>query len=91
MDAVKAIVKAVAPKPVNIVVGTMRETPPWSELQKAGVKRVSMGAALYKRVMSDLRKAAGQLASGDVASAAAGISFSEITQMITEARKSWAG
>jgi 2-methylisocitrate lyase-like PEP mutase family enzyme len=85
MDAVRAIVKAVAPKPVNVVVGTKKETLPWSELQKAGVKRVSMGAALYRRVMGDLRKAARQLASGDLASAAAGISLGEITQMITEA------
>src|SRR5262245_33862107 len=47
MDAVRAIVKAVAPKPVNIVVRTMSGVVPWSELQKAGVKRVSMGSALY--------------------------------------------
>jgi len=85
MDAVRAIVKAVAPKPVNLVVGTMSGTLPWSELQKAGVKRVSMGVALYTRVMGDLRKAAGQLADGDFASASAGISFGEIKKLISEA------
>jgi 2-methylisocitrate lyase-like PEP mutase family enzyme len=85
MDAVKAIVKAVAPKPVNIVVGTMNATLPWSELQKAGVKRVSMGVALYTRVMGDLQKAAKQLASGDLASASAGMSFGEIKRLISEA------
>ena len=52
MDAVRAIVKAVAPKPVNLVVGTMRGTLPWGELQKAGVKRVSLGVALYTLVMA---------------------------------------
>ena len=81
MDAVRAIVKAVAPKPVNIVVGTMSGTLPWSELQKAGVKRVSMGAALYTRVMGDLRKAALQLSKGDLASASEGIGFGEIKKM----------
>ena len=93
MDAVRAVVKAVAPKPVNVLIGTTKETLPWPQLQKAGVRRVSMGSALYKRVMSDLRKAAGQLAAGDLASASAapGISFSEIARMITEARKSWTG
>ena len=93
MDAVRAVVKAVAPKPVNVLIGTTKETLPWPQLQKAGVKRVSMGSALYKRVMSDLRKAAEQLAAGDLASASAapGISFSEIARMITEARKSWTG
>jgi 2-methylisocitrate lyase-like PEP mutase family enzyme len=86
MDAVRAIVKAVAPKPVNIVVGTMSGTLPWSELQKAGVKRVSMGVALYTRVMGDLRKAAQQLLKGDLASASEGIGFGEVKKMITEAQ-----
>jgi 2-methylisocitrate lyase-like PEP mutase family enzyme len=85
MDAVRAIVKAVAPKPVNIVVGTLSGTPPWSELQKAGVKRVSMGSALYRRVMGDLRQAAAQLASGDLASASAGIGSGEIARLIPKA------
>jgi 2-methylisocitrate lyase-like PEP mutase family enzyme len=85
MDAVRKIVKAVAPKPVNIVVGTMAGTLPWSELQKAGVKRVSMGVSLYTRVMGDLRTAARQLATGDLASASEGIRFAEIKEMIAGA------
>jgi 2-methylisocitrate lyase-like PEP mutase family enzyme len=87
MNAVRAIVKAVAPKPVNILVGTMSGTLPWGELQKAGVKRVSMGVALYTRVMGDLRKAAEQLAEGDLASASEGIGFGEVAKMISEAIK----
>jgi 2-methylisocitrate lyase-like PEP mutase family enzyme len=86
MNAVEAIGKAVAPKPVNIVVGTMSGALPWSELQQAGVKRVSMGVALYTRVMGDLQKAAKQLADGDLASASAGMSFGEIKKLISEAR-----
>jgi 2-methylisocitrate lyase-like PEP mutase family enzyme len=87
MNAVKAIVKAVAPKPVNIVVGTMSGTEPWSELQKAGVKRVSLGSSLYTRVMADLQKAAKQLAKGDLASASEGLSFREVSTLIAEATK----
>jgi 2-methylisocitrate lyase-like PEP mutase family enzyme len=86
MDAVRALVKAVAPKPLNIVVGTMSGALPWSELQKAGVKRVSMGVALYTRVMDDLRKAAEQLAAGDLASASKGISYREVVKMIAAAK-----
>jgi 2-methylisocitrate lyase-like PEP mutase family enzyme len=85
MDAVRAIVKAVAPKPVNILVGTMSGTLPWSELQKAGVKRVSMGAALYTRVMGDFQSAAKQLAAGDLASASQGIGYGQIKKMIAAA------
>jgi 2-methylisocitrate lyase-like PEP mutase family enzyme len=86
MDAVRAIVKAVAPKPVNIVVGTSSGVVPWSELQKAGVKRVSIGAALYLRVMGDLRLAARQLRAGDIALASkGGIRFGDASKMISEA------
>jgi 2-methylisocitrate lyase-like PEP mutase family enzyme len=85
MDAVRAIVKAVAPKPVNVLVGTMKGVLPWTELQKAGVKRVSLGAALYSRVMADLQKAAKELADGDLASASRGMGFGEIKKMIAAA------
>jgi 2-methylisocitrate lyase-like PEP mutase family enzyme len=85
MDAVRAIVRAVAPKPVNIVVGTMAGTVPWQELQQAGVRRVSLGSALYSRVMLDLQTAAKQLAAGDLASASRGIGLRGITKMIAEA------
>lgn len=87
MEAVRAIVKAVAPKPVNLVVGTMSGALPWSELQKAGVKRVSLGVSLYARVMGDLRKAAQQLAEGDLASASAGMGFGELKALIAGAAK----
>ena len=87
MDAVRALVKAVAPKPLNIVVGTMSGALPWSELQKAGVKRVSMGVALYTRVMDDLQKAAAQLAAGDLASASKGMSFRDVAIMIAAAKQ----
>jgi len=88
MDAVRAIVKAVAPKPVNLLVGTMKDTLPFAEVQKAGVKRVSMGVALYTRVMADLRKAAAELAKGDLASASEGIGFDEVMKMISDATRS---
>jgi 2-methylisocitrate lyase-like PEP mutase family enzyme len=81
IDAVKAIVKAVAPKPVNIVGGGIL----LQELQKIGVKRISMGVALYTRVMADLKKAAQQLADGDLASASEGLSFGEIKKLISAA------
>ena len=85
MDAVRAIVKAVAPKPVNILIGPRNTKVSWAELQQAGAKRVSMGAALYARVMTDLRNAAKQLAQGDLASASENMGFREIAKLISEA------
>lgn len=85
MASVAAIVKAVAPKPVNIVVGTMEGPVSVADLQDAGVKRISLGVALYVRVMTDLRTAAKQLADGDMASASEGMGFREILAMIARA------
>lgn len=85
MNAVVAIVKAVAPKPVNLVVGTMSGTLPVADVLSAGVKRISLGVALYTRVMGDLREAAQELARGDLASASKGIPFREVMTMIANA------
>ena len=82
MSEVAAIVKAVAPKPVNVVVGTMEGPVPVTELLKAGVKRISMGVALYMRVMADLRVAAKQLADGDTATSSKGLNFREVSKLV---------
>jgi 2-methylisocitrate lyase-like PEP mutase family enzyme len=70
--------------PEDVMAGTV----PWKELQQAGVKRVSLGSALYSRVMLDLQMAAKQLAAGDLASASHGIGLKGITKMIAEATQS---
>ncbi|MGH3524005.1 MAG: isocitrate lyase/PEP mutase family protein, partial [Mycobacterium sp.] len=44
LTVVRAIVEAVAPKPVNVVRGTGAGTVTVAELQQAGVKRISMGS-----------------------------------------------
>jgi 2-methylisocitrate lyase-like PEP mutase family enzyme len=82
MQAVEAIVKAVAPKPVNVVVGPANASVTVAELQRASVKRISMGSALYCRAMTALKEAAGQLAQGDVAAATKGMSFRDVQETI---------
>jgi 2-methylisocitrate lyase-like PEP mutase family enzyme len=52
------------------------------DLQKAGVKRVSMGVSLYMRVMADLKIAAGQLADGDTTKPSEGLAFREAATLI---------
>ena len=86
MDSVKAIVRAVAPKPVNVVVGPSDKVLPAAELQRAGVKRISLGVALYTHAMEALKTGAAQLAAGDIASASAGLSFGEVSRAIAAAR-----
>ncbi len=87
-DEVVAIIRAVAPKPVNLLVGTMQGPLTVAEMQKLGVKRMSLGSALYARVMGDLREAARQLTEGNMASATTGISMRKIMAMIDAATKS---
>lgn len=82
MEAVKKIVAAVAPRPVNLLTGTMAGTLPWAELQKAGVKRVSLGVSLYTHAMDSLQEAAAALAKGDLATASSGMSFRDATALL---------
>lgn len=86
MAAVKAIVLAVAPKPVNVVVGTKSETPTVAELSQAGVKRISTGSALYTRLAAALQAAAAALTLGDLAAATAGMSLREVNDIIEHAQ-----
>ncbi|HET9877595.1 MAG TPA: isocitrate lyase/phosphoenolpyruvate mutase family protein [Mycobacterium sp.] len=82
---VRAIVEAVAPKPVNVVRGTGAGIVTVAELQKAGVKRISMGSALYTHAAAAVRDAAARLAAGDIAAATTGMSFAEMTSLIADA------
>jgi len=86
LDAIKAIVAAVAPKPVNVLIGPTTGPIPWAELQKSGARRISLGSGLYSRLMGDLQKAATQLAAGDLAGATAGgMGYGELTQLVSDA------
>lgn len=87
VSAIKEIVAAVAPKPVNVLVGPSSGPIPWAELQKSGARRISLGSALYSRLMGDLQKAATQLAAGDLASATAGgMGYGELTKLVSPQR-----
>jgi 2-methylisocitrate lyase-like PEP mutase family enzyme len=88
MAAVEAIVKAVAPKPVNLLVGPMSERPTVAELSAAGVKRISTGSSLYTHVAAALQDAATALAHGDIATATSGMPFSELNSLIDQIPRS---
>jgi methylisocitrate lyase len=59
-DEIAAIVKAVAPIPVNVLL--MRDTPPVAELRDLGVRRVSTGGALAFAAWRGFTEAAKTLA-----------------------------
>lgn len=79
LDAIRQVVRAVAPKPVNVVAGPSNERVTLSALAECGVKRVSVGGALYRRAMAETAKAATALALGDISEAVTSpLSSSEI-------------
>ena len=63
MEAIHAVVRAVAPKPVNVLIGPGVSL---TELAAAGVRRVRLGGALYRCAMGGLAAAAEALRAGDL-------------------------
>ena len=73
MDAIRAVVKAVSPKPVNVLIAPRSGPVPLAELAAAGAKRISLGGSLYRVAMSGLNDALASLAAGDLAPALRGM------------------
>ena len=82
MEAIEAVVRAVAPKPVNVLIGPGTGPVPLDMLAQAGVRRVSSGGALYLVAMAGLARAAAGLAQGDMAAATGGVAMREIAALL---------
>jgi 2-methylisocitrate lyase-like PEP mutase family enzyme len=82
MSAIRAIVAAVSPKPVNVVIGPASGPVPIADLQAAGVKRISLGVAPYKHAMGALETALRKLADGDVRPIASGVASGTVEALL---------
>jgi 2-methylisocitrate lyase-like PEP mutase family enzyme len=82
LDALVTIVAAVAPTPVNVLISPADQVLTVAELQKAGVKRISLGPALYTHAMGALEQATKALIAGDIASATAGMGFDRVGELL---------
>ena len=82
MAAMEMVVRAVAPKPVNVVFGPRSGPVPLETLGTAGVRRVSLGGALYRHAMGALVQAAGRLKAGDFGFMGGAVSASEVTALL---------
>ncbi len=78
LDAIRAVVRAVAPKPVNVLIGPKTGPVPLATLEAIGVKRVSLGGALYRHALAALRQAADAIRRGGVGAASSGVSAIEV-------------
>ena len=87
-DAIKAIVRAVAPKPVNVLMSSnagMRV----SELAELGVRRISVGSALARAAWAGFIRAARKIAGeGSFAGFDGAVPFDELESFFREDLKS---
>jgi 2-methylisocitrate lyase-like PEP mutase family enzyme len=60
-EEIEAVVKAVAPKPVNVVIGLGSTTLSVSDLKALGVKRISLGSALARAAYGSFIDAAKEI------------------------------
>ncbi len=82
LDAIRAVVRAVAPRPVNVVMGPGDGIVPVAVLEEAGVKRLSLGGTLQRRAYDGLLDAARALKQGDIAGTRATITSKEIAALL---------
>lgn len=85
MDAIRAVVRAVAPKPVNVLIGPTSGPVSLAELSAAGVRRISVGGAFYRVAMAGLARAAEAVRQGNLTAATTGIPHREIVELLPAA------
>lgn len=82
LEAIQAAVRAVAPKPLNVLIGPRSGAVPLNTLSELGVRRVSLGGALYRSTMTALVEAARRLRAGDLGAGTDGVSIDEIDRLL---------
>jgi 2-methylisocitrate lyase-like PEP mutase family enzyme len=81
MASISAVIRAVAPKPVNVLVSP-RDTATLAELHTMGVRRVSLGVDPYTHALGATQEAAAKLAKGDLTALASNLNFGHIVDLI---------
>jgi 2-methylisocitrate lyase-like PEP mutase family enzyme len=82
LEAVRAVARAVAPKPINVVAGAATKGVSVDALGAAGVKRISLGGALYRRAMTELDTLAREIREGRLDRATEAIPSREIEALL---------
>lgn len=80
-DEIKAVVEAVAPKPINVLVGSPSLRLSLAELAELGVKRVSVGSNLARVAYGEFFFAAGELAKGSLVAMGEAMPFDELNDL----------
>src|SRR5262249_13442786 len=82
-DQIAAVVRAVAPKPVNVIMGLGAGTLSVDDLRALGVKRISVGSSLARAAYGAFLKAAEEIrATGTFAYANAAVPYQEMNEKL---------
>jgi 2-methylisocitrate lyase-like PEP mutase family enzyme len=82
LDSIRVIVEAVAPKPVNVLIGA-KVAFSVAELAELGVRRVSVGSALSRAAWGGFDRAARELFAGSFAGLDHAMRFDEINRLFS--------
>jgi len=87
-DAISAVVRAVAPKPVNVVMGLSGTTFSLAELGDLGVKRVSLGSSLARAAFGAVLRASREVRdAGTFTFSREAMSYSELNALFERTRE----
>lgn len=78
---IDAVVRAVAPRPVNVLLGLSSCALTFDDLNELGVRRVSVGSSLARAAFGGFLQAARALQQGDAGFARNAASFAELNEM----------
>ena len=85
VDDIRAVVEAVSPKPVNVLVGSGFATV--AELAELGVRRISVGGALARTAWTGFLTAAAEIVeSGTFMNLGSAVSFDELEKLLSPSR-----
>lgn len=82
LAAIRTVVAAVAPKPVNVLIGPRDGMLSAEGLAEVGVRRISVGGALARAAYGEMLRVAGLLRAGDVPAAMSGIVGHDVIQRL---------
>lgn len=80
-EQISEVVKAVAPNPVNIVLGAAGFDISFNELADLGVKRVSLGSALARAALGAFQRAAVELSQGSYGFVNDAVPYSDLNKI----------
>lgn len=87
-EEIETVVKAVSPRPVNVLMGLSGVSLSLQELEQIGVKRVSVGSSLVRAAYDAFFKASKEIADkGTFAYTNGTISYGQLNQLFNDHKK----